>query len=89
VVTKILVSLATTVPAIVIVLLPRAAFLRQRPPAGLAVAGHRGHGLVRLDDLFAALAVAIGYRFAPEQVQPDHPDRLLHLRHPRRPCGSR
>jgi ABC-2 type transport system permease protein len=54
VVTKILVSLATTVPAIVIVLLL----------GRFAVTIWFG------STIFAALAVAVGYRFPPDQVQP-------------------
>ena len=58
--------------------------LRQRPPAGLGVAGHRGHRLVRLDDLRRAgrghrLPVRAGAGAA------GHVRHLLRLRHPRRP----
>ena len=68
VVTKILVSLATTVPAIVIVLLLGRFYGNVHLPAWewpvIAVTVWFG------STIFAALAVAIGYRFAPEQVQP-------------------
>ena len=68
VVTKILVSLATTIPAIVIVLLLGRFYGNVHLPAWewpvIAVTVWFG------STIFAALAVAIGYRFAPEQVQP-------------------
>jgi len=68
VVTKVLVSLATTVPAIVIVLLLGRFYGNIHLPAWqwpvIAVTVWFG------STIFAALAVAIGYRFAPEQVQP-------------------
>ena len=68
VITKILVSLATTVPAIVIVLLLGRFYGNVHLPAWewpvIAVTVWFG------STIFAALAVAIGYRFAPEQVQP-------------------
>jgi ABC-2 type transport system permease protein len=65
---KVLVSLATTVPAIVIVLLLGRYYGDVHLPAWewpvIAVVIWFGC------TIFAALAVAIGYRFAPEQVQP-------------------
>src|SRR6201985_1517825 len=68
VVTKILTSLATTVPSIVIVLLLGRFYGNVHLPAWewpvIAVTVWCG------STIFAALAVAIGYRFAPEQVQP-------------------
>jgi len=68
VVTKILVSLATTVPSIVIVLLLGRFYGNVHLPAWewpvIAVTVWFG------STIFAALAVAIGYRFSPEQVQP-------------------
>jgi ABC-2 type transport system permease protein len=68
VVSKVLVSLATTVPAIVIVLLLGRFYGNIHLPAWewpvLAVTIWFG------SIIFAALAVAIGYRFAPDQVQP-------------------
>jgi ABC-2 type transport system permease protein len=68
VVTKVLVSLATTIPAIVIVLLLGRFYGNVHLPAWewpvIAVVVWFG------STIFAALAVAIGYRFAPEQVQP-------------------
>jgi ABC-2 type transport system permease protein len=68
VVTKVLVSLATTIPAIVIVLLLGRFYGNVHLPAWewpvLAVTIWFG------STIFAALAVAIGYRFAPDQVQP-------------------
>ena len=68
VVTKILVSLATTIPAIVLVLLLGRFYGNVHLPAWqwpvIAVTVWFG------STIFAALAVAIGYRFAPEQVQP-------------------
>jgi ABC-2 type transport system permease protein len=68
VVSKVLVSLATTVPAIVIVLLLGRFYGNVHLPAWewpvIAVTVWFG------STIFAALAVAIGYRFAPEQVQP-------------------
>src|ERR1700745_3382130 len=85
VVTKILVSLATTIPAIVIVLLLGRFYGNVHlPPAPLAVAGHRGHHLVRLDHLRRA---GRGRRLpVPAGPGPaDHAHRLLLLRHPRWP----
>ena len=68
VIAKILVSLATTIPAIVIVLLLGRFYGNVHLPAWewpvIAVTVWFG------STIFAALAVAIGYRFAPEQVQP-------------------
>ena len=68
VVTKILVSLATTVPAIVIVLLLGRFYGNVHLPGWewpvIAVTVWFG------STIFAALAVAIGYRFPPDQVQP-------------------
>ena len=68
VVTKVLVSLATTIPAIVIVLVLGRFYDNVHLPAWqwpvVAVTVWFG------STIFAALAVAIGYRFAPEQVQP-------------------
>ena len=68
VVTKVLVSFATTVPAIVIVL------LLGRFYGNVHLAGWQWL-VVALTvwfsaTIFAALAVAIGYKFAPDQVQP-------------------
>jgi ABC-2 type transport system permease protein len=68
VVAKVLASLATTIPAIVIVLLLGRFYGNVHLPAWqwpvIAVVVWFG------STIFAALAVAIGYRFAPEQVQP-------------------
>ena len=68
VVTKVLVSLATTVPAIVIVLLLGRFYGNVHLPGwqwpAIAVTVWFG------STIFAALAVAVGYRFPPEQVQP-------------------
>ena len=68
VITKILVSLATTIPSIVLVLLLGRFYGHVHLPAWqwpvIAVTVWFG------STIFAALAVAIGYRFAPEQVQP-------------------
>jgi ABC-2 type transport system permease protein len=68
VVAKVLVSLATTVPSIVIVLLLGRFYGNVHLPAWewpvIAVVVWFG------STIFAALAVAIGYRFAPDQVQP-------------------
>jgi ABC-2 type transport system permease protein len=68
VVSKVLVSMATTVPSIVIVLLLGRFYGDVHLPAWqwpvLAVTIWFG------STIFAALAVAIGYRFAPDQVQP-------------------
>ena len=68
VVSKVLVSMATTVPSIVIVLLLGRFYGNVHLPAWewpvIAVTVWFG------STIFAALAVAIGYRFAPEQVQP-------------------
>jgi ABC-2 type transport system permease protein len=68
VVAKVLTSLATTVPSIVIVLILGRFYGNVHLPAWqwpvIAVVVWFG------STIFAALAVAIGYRFAPEQVQP-------------------
>jgi ABC-2 type transport system permease protein len=68
VVSKVLVSMATTVPSVVIVLLLGRFYGNVHLPAWewpvIAVTVWFG------STIFAALAVAIGYRFAPEQVQP-------------------
>ena len=68
VITKIIVSLATTIPAIVIVLLLGRFYGNVHLPGWewpvIAIVVWFG------STIFAALAVAIGYRFAPEQVQP-------------------
>src|SRR4029077_5165722 len=68
VITKILVSLATTIPAIVLVLLLGRFYGNVHLPAWqwpvIAVTVWFG------STIFAALAVPIGYGFAPEQVQP-------------------
>ena len=68
VVAKVLTSLATTVPSIIIVLLLGRFYGNVHLPAWqwpvIAVTVWVG------STIFAALAVAIGYRFAPEQVQP-------------------
>ena len=67
-VAKVLDSLATTIPAIVIVLLLGRFYGNVHLPAWqwpvIAVIVWFG------STIFAALAVAVGYRFAPEQVQP-------------------
>ncbi len=68
VVAKVLTSLATTVPSIIIVLVLGRFYGNVHLPAWewpvIAVVVWFG------STIFAALAVAIGYRFAPEQVQP-------------------
>jgi ABC-2 type transport system permease protein len=68
VVAKVLTSLATTVPSIIIVLVLGRFYGNVHLPAWewpvIAVTVWFG------STIFAALAVAIGYRFAPEQVQP-------------------
>ena len=68
VISKILVSMATTVPAIVIVL------ILGRFYGGVHLAAWQWPVVAVViwfgSTIFAALAVAIGYRFAPEQVQP-------------------
>ena len=68
VVTKVLVSFATTVPAIVIVLLLGRFYGNVHLPGWewpvIAVTIWFG------STIFAALAVAVGYRFPPDQVQP-------------------
>jgi ABC-2 type transport system permease protein len=68
VVSKVLVSLATTIPAIVLVLLLGRFYGNVHLPAWewpvIAITIWFG------STIFAALAVAIGYRFAPDQVQP-------------------
>jgi ABC-2 type transport system permease protein len=68
VVSKILVSMATTVPSIVIVLLLGRFYGGVNLPAWqfLAIAVTIWFGAT----IFAALAVAIGYRYQPDQVQP-------------------
>ena len=66
VVAKILTSMATTIPSIVIVLLLGRFYGGVHLPA---VAGDRGHRRLG-STIFAALAVAVGYRFPPDQVQP-------------------
>jgi ABC-2 type transport system permease protein len=68
VVAKVLTSLATTIPAIVIVLLLGRFYGNVHLPAWqwpvIAIVVWFG------STIFAALAVAIGYRFTPDQVQP-------------------
>jgi ABC-2 type transport system permease protein len=68
VVAKVLTSMATTVPSIIIVLVLGRFYGNVHLPAWewpvVAVVVWFG------STIFAALAVAIGYRFAPEQVQP-------------------
>ncbi len=68
VIAKVLTSLATTVPSIIIVLVLGRFYGNVHLPAWewpvIAVTVWFG------STIFAALAVAIGYRFAPEQVQP-------------------
>jgi len=68
VVTKVLVSMATTVPSIVIVLLLGHFYGNVHLPGWQwpAIALTVWFG----STIFAALAVAVGYRFPPEQVQP-------------------
>jgi ABC-2 type transport system permease protein len=68
VVSKILVSMVTTVPSIVIVLLLGRFYGNVNLPAWqfLAIAVTIWFGAT----IFAALAVAIGYRYQPDQVQP-------------------
>jgi ABC-2 type transport system permease protein len=68
VVSKILVSMATTVPSIVIVLLLGRFYGGVNLPVWqfLAIAVTIWFGAT----IFAALAVAIGYRYQPDQVQP-------------------
>ena len=68
VVSKILVSMATTVPSIVIVLLLGRFYGNVDLPAWqfLVIAVTVWFGAT----IFAALAVAIGYRYQPDQVQP-------------------
>jgi ABC-2 type transport system permease protein len=68
VVSKVLVSMATTIPSIVIVLLLGRFYGNVHLPLWqwLAIAVTVWFG----STIFAALAVAIGYRFAPDQVQP-------------------
>src|SRR5512142_3534095 len=65
VITKILVSLATTIPAIVIVLVLGATYGGVHLPAWQWVAVALTVWLG--STIFAALAVAIGYRFQPDQ----------------------
>ena len=68
VITKLLTSLATTIPSVVIVFLLGAFYGHVHLPAWqwivIAVVVWLG------SMIFAALAVAIGYRFAPDQAQP-------------------
>jgi ABC-2 type transport system permease protein len=68
VVSKVLVSMATTVPAIVIVLLLGRFYGNVHLPGWewpvIAITVWFG------STIFAALAVAVGYRFPPDQVQP-------------------
>ena len=69
VISKILVSMATTVPSIVIVLLLGRFYGHVHlaaPWQWLAIAVTIWFGAT----IFAALAVAIGYRYSPDQVQP-------------------
>ena len=69
VISKILVSMATTVPSIVIVLLLGRFYGHVHlaaPWEWLAIAATIWFGAT----IFAALAVAIGYRYSPDQVQP-------------------
>lgn len=68
VVAKIIASMATTVPSVVIVLLLGRFYGGIHLPAGqwLVIAVTMWFGAT----IFAALAVAIGYRFAPDQAQP-------------------
>jgi len=68
VVTKVLVSMATTVPSIVIVLLLGHFYGNVHLPGWQwpAIALTVWFG----STIFAALAVAVGYRFPPEQLQP-------------------
>ncbi len=68
VVSKILVSMVTTVPSIVIVLLLGRFYGNVNLPAWqfLVIAVTIWFGAT----IFAALAVAIGYRYQPDQVQP-------------------
>ncbi len=68
VVAKILVSLATTIPSVVIVLVLGATY------GGVHLAAWEWVAIALTvwlgSTIFAALAVAIGYRFQPDQVQP-------------------
>ena len=68
VISKVLVSMATTIPSIVIVLLLGRFYGNVHLPLWqwFAIAVTVWFG----STIFAALAVAIGYRFAPDQVQP-------------------
>jgi ABC-2 type transport system permease protein len=68
VICKVLVSMATTVPSIVIVLLLGRFYGHVQLPLWewIAIAVTIWFG----STIFAALAVAIGYRYAPDQVQP-------------------
>jgi len=68
VISKVLVSMATTVPSIVIVLLLGHFYGHVHLPLWqwFAIAVTVWFGAT----IFAALAVAIGYRYAPDQVQP-------------------
>ena len=68
VISKILVSMAITVPSIVIVLLLGRFYghVQLAPWEWLAIAVTVWFG----STIFAALAVAVGYRYAPDQVQP-------------------
>ena len=68
VISKVLVSMATTIPSVVIVLLLGRFYGNVHLPAWewpvIAIVVWFG------STIFAALAVAVGYKFAPEQVQP-------------------
>ncbi|MBO0802318.1 MAG: ABC transporter permease [Nocardiopsaceae bacterium] len=68
VIAKLLVSMATTIPSVVIVLLLGRFYGGVHLPAWqwIAIAAVVWLGAM----IFAALAVAIGYRFQPDQVQP-------------------
>jgi ABC-2 type transport system permease protein len=68
VISKVIVSMATTIPSIVIVLLLGRFYGNVHLPAWewLAIAATVWFGAT----IFAALAVALGYRLAPDQVQP-------------------
>jgi len=68
VISKVLVSMATTVPSVVIVLLLGRFYGNVHLPVWgwFAIAVTVWFG----STIFAALAVAIGYRFTPDQVQP-------------------
>jgi ABC-2 type transport system permease protein len=68
VVAKLLTSLATTIPSVVIVFLLGAAYGHVHLPAWQWIV--IGVVVWLGSMIFAALAVAIGYRFAPDQAQP-------------------